>query len=324
LNTIVDLFGQHNKTLATLCSVLIVILMSLSLANSVLFSIEHFDAIEFNPAGSVEQNTKANEQNINLANLNLFGKTEQQTTVAVVTDAPTTSLNLELKGVFSAEDAAESTAIVAQKGKTGELYHIGDRLPGNAILNAVLEDHILIKRGARIEKLPFADTPVSQLLNAATDQPGNQSARRTSPTRSQSSSSRLQQVRERIARRSQGNSQRNNSGARRNRDPNLRNRLNTYQQRLDSDPQTVLDELGVTAVSESGAKGYRLGSEVSEVMLRQAGLRQGDVVLSIDGKPIGNIANDKGLIAQAMKAKSVRVEIQRDDRRFIVSVPLPQ
>ena len=45
-----------------------------------------------------------------------------------------TRLPLELLGVFVADEANDSAAIVAQKGKTGELYTIGERLPGNAEL----------------------------------------------------------------------------------------------------------------------------------------------------------------------------------------------
>ena len=51
-------------------------------------------------------------------------------------------LNLELQGVFKSDIPANSTAIVAESNKSGELFRIGDRLPGNAILDAVFADHI--------------------------------------------------------------------------------------------------------------------------------------------------------------------------------------
>ena len=50
------------------------------------------------------------------------------------TDAPDTRLRLELLGVFQNADTKRATAIIAEKGKEGELYHIGDSIPGNAKL----------------------------------------------------------------------------------------------------------------------------------------------------------------------------------------------
>ena len=104
----------------------------------------------------------------------------------------------------------------------------------------------------------------------------------------------------------------------------LRKEISAYQERLDSDPQGVLDELGIVAVSENDSKGYQLDSQISQTFLRQAGLRQGDVILSVNSRPVGNISNDKALISQAIAAKRVRVEVQRDSRRFFITVPIPQ
>ena len=69
--------------------------------------------------------------------------------------APETRLNLELQGVFTNNNPDLSSAIIAERGKNGELFAIGDRVPGNALLHAVEQDHVLIKRGSRLEKLLF-------------------------------------------------------------------------------------------------------------------------------------------------------------------------
>ena len=61
--------------------------------------------------------------------------------------APETRLNLELQGVFTNNNPDLSSAIIAERGKNGELFAIGDRVPGNALLHAVEQDHVLIKRG---------------------------------------------------------------------------------------------------------------------------------------------------------------------------------
>ncbi|MFT4712941.1 MAG: general secretion pathway protein C, partial [Candidatus Azotimanducaceae bacterium] len=233
-------------------------------------------------------------------------------TVAV--DAPETKLNLELQGVFNADVAEDSTAIVAELNKNGELYRIGDRLPGNAILDSVFADHILIRRGAKLEKLLFSDSKIRQQFtrtssNSATAQ--NQPLAQNSPT------TRLQQIRERIAEKKQSALSNPQNQPR----SKIREYVSALQKRISADPAGLLTELGVSAVESGSNKGYRIGNEASQQALAQAGLQSGDVVLSVNGQPVGNVINDQNLINQAMNSPRVRVEVQRDERRFFVTVP---
>ncbi|HIG41638.1 MAG: type II secretion system protein N [bacterium] len=316
----IELFNQHNKTLVTITSVVLVILMSLIIAKAVLFFVEASVDNQITPGQNIAQpNKTANSQeNYGLGQLNLFGSVEERA-APVVVDAPKTSLNLELQGIFTNKNPTLSSAIVAQKGKSGELFKIGDQLPGNAILNAVLDDHILLKRGSRIEKLTFPDSSLSQFSTPWTQR---SNSRGRNSTTQPSNSARLQEVRDRIAKRSEEIARNRSSSKARGAD--FRKEINAYQERLDSDPQSVLNELGIVPVSKSDSKGYQIDSKISQTFLRQAGLRQGDVILSVNSRPVGNISNDKALISQAIAAKKVRVEVQRDSRRFFITVPIPQ
>ena len=317
MNAVVDWFNQYNKILVTLKNVVLVVLLSLSLANVALLVLEELDnAPETSPnATQTPLNNNQTKKNYGLAALDLFGSVEEKEQPKLV-DAPKTKLNLDLQGVFTAEDEAESSAIIAQKGKSGELYQIGDKLPGNATLHAVFDDHVLIKRSARIEKLPFLDNALAGQFQSVSDsdaiEPGGVA---------DSPNARLKQVRERITKRSQEASdarlRRQQKGS------NLKSQIAAYQQRLDTEPDAVLSELGISPVSDSEASGYKIGAEVSQAILRQSGLKKGDVILSVNGKPVGNVSNDKMLLNQAVTGKRVRVEVQRDTRRFFVTVPIP-
>lgn len=317
MNAVVDWFNQYNKILVTLTNVVLVVLLSLSLANVALLVLEELDsAPETSPnATQTPLNNNQTKKNYGLAALDLFGSVEEKEQPKLV-DAPKTKLNLDLQGVFTAEDEAESSAIIAQKGKSGELYQIGDKLPGNATLHAVFDDHVLIKRSARIEKLPFLDNALAGQFQSVSDsdaiEPGGVA---------DSPNARLKQVRERITKRSQEASdarlRRQQKGS------NLKSQIAAYQQRLDTEPDAVLSELGISPVSDSEASGYKIGAEVSQAILRQSGLKKGDVILSVNGKPVGNVSNDKMLLNQAVTGKRVRVEVQRDTRRFFVTVPIP-
>lgn len=95
-----------------------------------------------------------------LASLNLFGLAS---VVAPPSDAavnaPDTSLQLRLAGVFVSADAERSSAIVAERnGANGKLYRLNESLPGGAVLEGVFEDRILLRRGVSTEVLRFEKT----------------------------------------------------------------------------------------------------------------------------------------------------------------------
>jgi len=319
LDLVINIFQRHNRTLATLVSVVIVILMSLSVANTVLFFLENTSGQGTSQLSATKTDKRNNQSqqragsNVDIASLNLFGKEEVQA-APVAVDAPETKLNLELQGVFNADVAENSTAIVAERNKSGELYRIGDRLPGNAILDSVFADHILIRRGAKLEKLLFSDSKIRQQFAGSS---GNNATALNQPSVQNGATTRLQQVRQRIAERKQN--------ARSNPQNQSRSKIREYvsglQERISNDPAGLLTELGVSAVETGSSKGYRIGSEASQQALAQAGLQSGDVILSVNGQPVGNVVNDQSLINQAMNSPKVRVEVQRNERRFFVTVP---
>lgn len=289
------------------------VLLSLFVANSVLFFIEDMNSTTA-VSGSVTspEATAKSTTSVNLADLNLFGRLQTSEAPEVV-DAPETKLNLELQGVFTADNENNSTAIVAEKNKPGALFHIGDRLPGNAILAAVYDDHILIKRGRRMEKLLFSD---SSLRSA-----GNRSGRTATNLPGAEPTTRLQRVRERIAQRKASLERTQFSSG--HPGLSLRDYVTKNRDKISQNPQEILSQLGVSPVAEGQAKGYRLSGSVSQTSLMQAGLQQGDVILSVNGQAVGDVMNDSAMIDKAMASKRVRVEVQRGSRRFFLTVPIP-
>mgnify|MGYP000468063888 CR=1 FL=1 len=71
--------------------------------------------------------------------------------------APKTRLRLILKGVFTAEQGGASGAIVEEIGKSADYYSLGSTLPGNAVLEEVYSDRILLRRNGKLETLSFVD-----------------------------------------------------------------------------------------------------------------------------------------------------------------------
>ena len=239
-----------------------------------------------------------------IAKGNLFGipGAEPVETKVVKQDtapAKETRLPLTLLGVFQAEHPEDSAAIVAQKGKSGLRYGIGQTMPGNAELVEVFADHIILRRAGVRETLRFpkSDKMISAVegdARAATAAPS--SPRRAAPTRANPASNPLPETTEQL--------------------------VAEYRDKLAQDPQGTLNSLGVTPVTSGDSQGYKLGGLASSPYLRNTGLQAGDVLLSVNGQAVGDIQLDQMRMASVLSEGSARLEIMRGKRRFFVTAAL--
>lgn len=308
MDNVLQLFNDHSRKVATATSILLIVLMSLTVAHTVLFFIETMTRPVIILDSTTASSSAITQPTFKVSSLELFGRLEVADTLPQALDAPETKLNLELQGVFIAQDVKLSTAIVAQKNKTGELFAIGDKLPGNATLAAVFEDHVLIRRGTRIEKLLFTDSK----FQFVSDRSPASTTPRSGGGISDTTRSHLGSAKNSISDKNESN---NNSI---NNSP-----INTYQEKLRSDLQGTLSKAGITPVSTGESNGYKVGAD-AQGAIKRAGLQPGDVILSINGKPVGVASNDSALMAQVMASSRVRVEVRRGARRFFLTVPVPK
>ncbi len=94
-----------------------------------------------------------------LAALHLFGQAQPRERAAVqaedLIDAPETSLSLVLRGLVASSTGEGGLAIIAEKGRRGEegVYGIGDQVPGNAAIEAIFVDRVILRRAGRLETL---------------------------------------------------------------------------------------------------------------------------------------------------------------------------
>ena len=242
--------------------------------------------------------TTANSVNAILSR-NLFGVAGATAASDGAAAEVETRLPLQLLGVFVAEHGsadADSAAIVAQKGKPGELYQIGDLLPGNAELIEVHPQHIVLRRAGAREALRFPDVEKLQLADLANASESNIPEKFTATTRA-------------VGSRAAGN-----------RTP--REMIDAYRDRLSEDPQRALDDLGIAPVSVGSSQGYRLDNLAQSPYLSQTGLQPGDVILSVNGQAVGDIRQDQKQIDNILAQGSARLEVQRGNRRFFVTASL--
>jgi len=241
----------------------------------------------------------------------LFGITDATTSAAPAAfDAPETRLKLTLEGVFRSEDPQRSAAIIAAPGRPGELYVVGAKLPGNVELAEVHADRVVLRRGGLLETLRFPTEP--GLIAGTIDES-------LLPTGDVYVEEPAYEPPLEPAAESYNESSQNDTT---NPADALREGLAEYRQRLAADPEGTLESLGLSAVSTEGTDGYRLGALAQSPYLAQTGLQPGDVVLSVNGRPVGNAQRDQLEIDNIMAQGSARLEVQRGDRRFFVTASL--
>jgi general secretion pathway protein C len=117
---------------------------------------------EINEMSPVEESS-ANELISQLPGWHIFGKVRENRVASEMPslppDIPDTHLKLILRGVLAANDAEWARAIVANPNGNEKTHALGDRLSGEATLEEIYPDRIILMRGGRYEtlRLPLDD-----------------------------------------------------------------------------------------------------------------------------------------------------------------------
>jgi general secretion pathway protein C len=204
--------------------------------------------------------------------------------VAAVNEGPlqTTSANLTLRGVVLASPANQSTALISDAGGAPQTVAIGETLSGGAVLDGVAQDHVILLVAGRREVLSFPDSRSDAGVASIRASIVGAGA---SPASSAQSSP-----------------------------PDV---IDSYRQKIADNPQTVLDEFSVSA----SAEGYRV-NETLAPSVRRAGLMPGDVIVRVNGVPVGNVEQDRKHFEDVVASGRARVEVLRNDNLLILSFPL--
>ena len=250
-----------------------------------------------NPSKAVDINA--------LVNLHLFGKPtrEDRAVPQSVANAQATRLPLELKAVFAASENALSAAIIGQKGQRALLYTVGESVPGNAVLAEVYSQQVLLRRAGKLELLAFpAGTYKARSKSPAT------ALTNTPPVSGRDNQTSSESSAEPVVERGLPAQTK------------VADELASVTQQLLADPGAAIEQLGLTAHTDGG---FKVGGVANSPYLQTAGLKAGDIIFSINGTPMSNVNNNKTLLAELMASGRARLEVMRNNQRFVITASLP-
>ena len=305
--------------------VVLVALIAWSLKESVQFFMfppeEKFSRL---PSGISTNNDPDVSSIDHVTSLNLFGdasRSQLNPTATVTESLAETRLNLELVGVFAAstDDPEDSAALISEKRGTAKLFRINERVPGNATLVEVFADSVVLERSGKRELLRFPTTknnftPQRESGRTIIDPALSRSLTALEGSHVTGASSNVTRIERTAAE--------NPAATGRNAQQSVRQVIASYQGRLENDAEGTLAELGIKPISTDVAGGYRLGSLASHPALKQTGLQPGDILLSVNNRAIGNVADDRLEFENVLAQGSARLEIKRGSRNFFITVSL--
>lgn len=234
-------------------------------------------------ASSSEQTAKYYD----IAQFHLFGQADEIADVQTEISAPETRLRLSLLGVFMAEPAIHSSAIIAEQGRDGEFFKVGDRVQGRAKLSQVYEDKVILDNSGKLETLTFEDAAKSASgIVSQPSKPVASSNNRPKPSKDFNKTIRSIRTPEQF--------------------------VDMAKEQLE-DPQQALNNLGLKATGD----GYELTPSAN--MLMGLGMKPGDKIISVNGNQLGDPEQDKILIDEVYASGNAVIVIERGSQRLTIN-----
>ena len=218
-----------------------------------------------------------------IASLHLFGRVDAEPAPAprAVEEVPETRLDLTLRGVLATGDQKTARAIIQVGSADEESFGVGATVTQGAVIREIRPDRVLLEREGRLETLRL---PREEL-------PESQAAAARSPGASVSGKEELAW------------------------------RLSQYRKELVQNPQKAVEMLRVQPVTEDGRlKGYRLTPVKEKELFRQAGLRPGDILKSVNGMPLNDPTRMGEVMQELSTADRLVLTVDRGGRQQTVVV----
>ena len=248
----------------------------------------------------VTTNSSGQVNVLGLQQLSLFGKPDAEgakpkaaPVEEIITDAPKTSLSIQLTGVVASTTEKKGLAVIASSGSQ-DTYSLGDKIKGtSASLKEVYADRIIITNSGRYETLMLDG------LEYNTNGAANQHLKKAK------SASKGKTI------------------------DNRQNRavaaeLSQSREQILADPSKITDYLSISPVKSGGElAGYRLNPGKDRELFKQAGFKANDLAKSINGYDLTDMGQALEVMAQLPEMTDVALMVERDGQLIEIMFSLP-
>lgn len=237
----------------------------------------------------------------NIIAQNLFGNaasTAVESDVEEVTDVPETSLDLVLSGVVSSTDPNRGAAVIAYNNAQGT-YGVGDKIEGtNVTLDEIYVDRVIIKNRLTRETLMLDGIDFDEANKNRTQNTNQNQAQVNSP---QSPLARNQGLR------------------------NQAQALRQARQKLAQEPASFTDMISLAPHRVDGQLiGFRVTPGAKPDLFNSVGLKNGDVVIQLNGLDLTDLQQSSEAITQLREADSLQLEVLRGGEYLSLDLDIPE
>jgi general secretion pathway protein C len=233
------------------------------------------------PAAARVAQSDAARQAARVAELHLFGRAHG-TNSGKAPNAPETNLNITLRGIIAANDPKFSRALIVAGGGKGKTYAVDAGVTGGAKVHAIYPDRVILAHNGQLETLKLPHSHGKKTASSI------KRVRAASPKEPP-------------------------PGLKRSSKPGRASAGYVV-------PGTHGMLRADRAMIDGKMQGYRVfpGKDPSKFV--KAGLRPGDIIKSINGKPL----SDPRAIKELTQQKKVKLTVVRHGQARQISVSLPQ
>lgn len=228
----------------------------------------------------------------NIAAWHLFGRADLVAVAPKQEVVPDTTLQLELRGIFSSSDPALARAIIAEPSREEKPYATGATdIPGGATLKEIRDDHVVLSRGGRLEtlRLPKDKLGTGSVTPVALPESEAEPLSSEQPMREFTGGESLSDLRDAVI----------------------------------NDPQLLAGFLQAEPVQgPNGIEGFRLGSGQDPQLLRRFGLQRGDVVLAVNDVQLDGVTKVPQLLQSLPSASELTIKFRRNGKDRSVTLNL--
>lgn len=216
---------------------------------------------------------------------------------------PATMLSLILRGTLAERDPAAGMAVIADAQGSERAYRVGDQVAG-ARLAGVYPDHVVIAHAGTRETLKLPRDGNLAPADIVRPTPATVSSRGASQARA-------------AAPRSMPSAAAANHGVTAPAD------WRRTVERLRQDPAELARRVQIVPVITDGRlAGVRLSAGSDAGLMRQIGLRPGDIVTMVNGTPIDSVARGEQIMSSLGSSGPVRITVLRDGKPTALTVVL--